>query len=125
MDQTSTDKIPITFIYLYNGNFRGRKLLGYFLCETWECGTFGAAKASNLQSFSPRKSYFSPICESFLPWKFPAMQYYSTVPILQQYISEVVLLSGPFQIGLGTRPISKVVVYGNSTLVCLLQEAAE
>ena len=28
--------------------------------------SFGVAKASNLQKFSPRKSYFSPIRESFL-----------------------------------------------------------
>ena len=27
----------------------------------------GAAKGSNPQKFSPRKSYFSPIHESFLP----------------------------------------------------------
>ena len=34
--------------------------------------SFCAAKASNPRKFSPRKSYFSPICESFLPRKFPA-----------------------------------------------------
>jgi len=39
-----------------------------FLCEIWGRGTFGAAKASNLQ-----KSYFSPIPESFLPQKVPAI----------------------------------------------------
>ena len=32
------------------------------------------AKANNPQKFSPRKSYFSPICESFLPRKFPAIR---------------------------------------------------
>ena len=29
--------------------------------------SFGAAKASNLRKFSPRKSYFSPIHKRFLP----------------------------------------------------------
>ena len=45
-----------------------------FLHKIWGCGTFGAAKASNLRKFSPRKSYFSPIRESFLPRKFPAIR---------------------------------------------------
>ena len=36
---------------------------------------FGAAKASNLRKFSPRKSYFSPIHGSFLPQKFSAIWY--------------------------------------------------
>ena len=35
--------------------------------------SFGAAKVSNLQKFFLRKSYFSPIRESFLPPKFPAI----------------------------------------------------
>ena len=35
--------------------------------------SFGAAKVSNQQKFSPWKSYFSLIRESFLTWKFPAM----------------------------------------------------
>ena len=33
----------------------------------------GTAKGSNLPKFSPRKSYFSPICDSFRPQKFPAI----------------------------------------------------
>ena len=37
--------------------------------------SIGAAQASNLRTFSPQKSYFSPIHESFLPRKFPAIQY--------------------------------------------------
>ena len=37
----------------------------------------GAAKASNLRKFSPRKSCFSPIRESYLPRKFPG--YYRLV----------------------------------------------
>ena len=37
--------------------------------------SFGTAKASNPRKFSLWKLYFSPIRESFLPWKFPAIQY--------------------------------------------------
>ena len=40
---------------------------------------FGAAKASNLRKFSPRKSYLSPIRGSFLPRKFPSIQYFKDV----------------------------------------------
>ena len=43
-----------------------------------KCGgmaSFGAAKASNPQKFSPQTLYFSPIRESFLPQKFPAIRY--------------------------------------------------
>ena len=46
-----------------------------FLHEIWIMASFGAAKVSNPQKLSPRKSYFSPICESFLPRKFPAIRY--------------------------------------------------
>ena len=69
------------FYYRIAGNFWGRKLSQI----SWFCGysqkfslqkfgdvtLFGAAKTSNPQKFSPRKSYFSPICNSFLPQKFP------------------------------------------------------
>ena len=34
--------------------------------------SFGVVQVSN-----PRKSYFSPICESFFPRKFPAIRYLS------------------------------------------------
>ena len=37
--------------------------------------SFSAAQASNSRKFFLRKSYFSPIRESFLPWKFPAIWY--------------------------------------------------
>ena len=37
--------------------------------------SFGSAKVSNPQKFSLQKSYFSPIHESFLPRKFPAIRY--------------------------------------------------
>ena len=37
--------------------------------------SFGTAKASNPRKFSPRKWYYSPICESILPRKFPAIRY--------------------------------------------------
>ena len=66
------------FWLLYSGEFSREKTFtkfhGFvairkiFLCEIWGRGTFDAAKASNLRKFSPRKLYFSPICESF---KFP------------------------------------------------------
>ena len=68
--------------YCIMGNFRGRRLLQIswfccycFLSEIWGHGVFGAAKVSNPRKFSPRKSYFSPICESVLPRKFPAVWY--------------------------------------------------
>ena len=41
--------------------------------------SFCVAQASNLWNFSPQKLSFSPICESFLPRKFPAIRYV-TVP---------------------------------------------
>ena len=37
--------------------------------------SFGTAKASNPRKFSPRKSHFSPISETFLPRKFSARRY--------------------------------------------------
>ena len=37
--------------------------------------SLGAAKDSNPRKISQQKSYFSPICESFLPQKFPAIRY--------------------------------------------------
>ena len=46
-----------------------------FLLKILERGTVGVAKASNLWKFSLRKSYFSPICESFLPRNFSIIQY--------------------------------------------------
>ena len=36
--------------------------------------SFGAAQANNPRKFSQRKPSFSPLHESFLPWKFPAIQ---------------------------------------------------
>ena len=45
--------------------------------------SFGAAKVRNLQKFSPRKPYFSPIHESYLPRKFCTIRYLQ-VPL--QYI---------------------------------------
>ena len=46
-----------------------------FLHEIWGVASFGMAKASNPRKFSLRKTYFSPICKSFLPWKFLAIRY--------------------------------------------------
>ena len=39
--------------------------------------SFGMAKANNPWKFSPRKSYFLPICKRFFPQKFPTIQYCS------------------------------------------------
>ena len=36
--------------------------------------SFGVAQVRNLQKFSPQKSHFSLICESFLPQKFPTIR---------------------------------------------------
>ena len=46
-----------------------------FLREIWDMVSFGAAKASNPQKFSTRKSYFLPNHESFLPRKFTTIPY--------------------------------------------------
>ena len=43
-----------------------------FLWEIWGCSILWRG---NLQKFSPQKLYFSLICESFPPQKFPAIQY--------------------------------------------------
>ena len=73
-----------TFKYHIVGNFWGRNshkfrsfmaILESFLCEIWGVVSFGMAKTSNSWKFSPQKLYFSPICESFLREKFPAIQY--------------------------------------------------
>ena len=50
--------------------------------------SFSTARASNPRKFSPQKSYFSPIRESFLPGKFPAIWY-----IIRQHILTAVVLS--------------------------------
>ena len=72
------------YVILYHivGNFQGRKHLRisrfYGYLRKFSLWNFGAwhlllAPASNLQNFSPWKSFFPPICESFLPRKFPAI----------------------------------------------------
>ena len=70
--------------YHIAGNFWRRKLSRIsrfepvresFLCEIWGMVSFGAARTSSPRKFSLLKSYFSPICESFLPRKFPAIRY--------------------------------------------------
>ena len=67
-------------IFCIAGNFQEenfRKFSGYvtireiFLREIWGVVSFGTAQASNLQKYSPWKLFFSPICKSFLPHKFP------------------------------------------------------
>ena len=68
--------------YRIVGNFWGRKLsrilrfCGYsFSPQNLGRGVLWHSKASNPRKFSPRKSYFSPIPESFLPRKFPVIRY--------------------------------------------------
>ena len=68
------------------GNFPGRKLsqisqfcgwlliLQVFSMKFGGMASFGVAKASNMCKSSLRKSYFSPICGSFLPQKFPTIR---------------------------------------------------
>ena len=76
-----------TFLALHHsysiaGNFRGRKLLqfrGYsrkFFCEIWGHSVLWCGKSKQSARVSPRKSYFSPIHESLLPRKFPAIWYH-------------------------------------------------
>ena len=84
---TGTKSALTSFLtqYRVEGNFLGRKLFvncavcGYSqkFCPQNSGGvaSFGAAKASNPRKFSPLKSYFSTISESFLPRKFPAIWY--------------------------------------------------
>ena len=58
-----------------------RKFCGFvairksFLRKIWGVASFRTAKVSNLRKFSPQKSYFSTIHESFLPRKFPAIRH--------------------------------------------------
>ena len=56
--------------------------------------SFGKAEVSNLRRFSPWKSYFSPIRESFLPWKFSAIRY-RLRGILLPLLFEVCTGAGP------------------------------
>ena len=74
----------ITFIYCIAESFWGRKLLQILrLCgysQKLSPQNLGAwclfvAQASSLWKFSPQKSYFPPIHESFLPQKFSIIQY--------------------------------------------------
>ena len=50
-----------------------------FFAKFGDVTFFGAEKTSNPQKFSPQKSYFSPICNSFLPRKFPVYTVFSTM----------------------------------------------
>ena len=67
-------------LLLYSGKlFREKTFVNFavlwlfvkvFSAKFWGVASFGAAKVSNLQKFSPRKLYFSPLHESFLPRKY-------------------------------------------------------
>ena len=71
--------------YCIAENFRGEKTLvnftvlwlfaKVFSAKFGGMVSFGTAWASNPRKFSPRKSYFSPICACFLLRKFPAIRY--------------------------------------------------
>ena len=70
------------------GKFGGRKLsqilwfCGYrrrFSLQNLECGVLQCIKSEQSAKVSPQKSYFSPIRESFLPWKFHAIRYWGAV----------------------------------------------
>ena len=73
----TTKKLP------YSGKLSREKTFMNFTV-LWLCMKVFSAKfvamvfftASNLRTLSLRKSYFSPIRESFIPRKFPAMRYY-------------------------------------------------
>ena len=53
-----------------------------FLCKIWGCGVLWGGKVSNPRKFFLRKSYFSPIRESFRPRKFPAIWYLCEMELL-------------------------------------------
>ena len=61
-------------------NFRDFMVLwlfaNVFSMKFGSVASLAQAQASNLRKSSPRKSYFSPVHESFLPRKFPAIRYY-------------------------------------------------
>ena len=69
--------------YRIVGNFWGEKTFANFTvlwvfvkvfsAKFVGMASVGVTKRSNPQKFSPRKSYFSPICQSFLPREFPAI----------------------------------------------------
>ena len=66
----------------HSGKLSREKLLqnSWFCGYSWNFGVWCALawqKQAIRKKFSPQKSYFSPICESFLPWKFSAMQYFN------------------------------------------------
>ena len=73
--------------YCIAGNFRGRKLsriswfcayLRIFIGETWGQGVLWCGTREQSVKVFSAKLYFSPIRESFLPLKFPAIQYLLT-----------------------------------------------
>ena len=85
--------------YCIVGNFR--EFCGFgAICETFSAKfggvvSFGTVKASNLRKFSLQKSYFSPICESFLPRKFTAIRYSQVTGNIQCSVLKCALVTGP------------------------------
>ena len=71
----------VLFKILYSGKLLKEKTFVNFVVFAKVFSTkfggvvpFGTAKASNSQTFSPRKLYFSPIHNSFPPQMFSAIQ---------------------------------------------------
>ena len=75
MQSTSDRLIPYSGKLLREKTFANFAVLWLsakvFSAKLGDVVFFGTAKASNLRRFSTQKSYFAPICGSFLPRKFP------------------------------------------------------
>ena len=81
-------KFSTNIYYRIAGNFWGSKLsqiswfCGYlrkFSRKIWRCDILWRSKNKQSTKFSPLKSYFSLIRNSFLPWKFPLYTVFSTM----------------------------------------------
>jgi len=68
MDQTSTDKIQITFIYCVTGNFRGRKLLRLFSLRNLGVWYLWRSKSEQSEVFSAKNVFFTNL------WKFSPLK---------------------------------------------------
>ena len=83
MEQNNQEELRLLYSRKLSGektvmNFTALWLFAKVFSVKFGCvASFGVAKASNLRTFSQRKSYFSPIRVSFLPQKFPAIRYQS------------------------------------------------
>ena len=83
----------------YSGKLSREKTSANFIV-LWFAKVFfikfgGMAKVSNPRKFSPWKSYFSPICESFFPSKVSAIQY--TLTAIHRSLNSNYRRSGNFR----------------------------